>query len=95
MPVGEQFTLKAGEQVVVAGAGFAIQLKGIGHLWFVDGQGEKTIVELSTTAAGAESLNLTVGQSAAVGDYTITLKSADEYPSDRGPRRCDLVVTRR
>ena len=83
------------ERIVVSGTDLTIQLEGVGHLRFVDGQPERTIVNLTITAGETKSHDLMIGGSTEVGDYTITLKSAREYRTDGGPQGCDLVVTRR
>ena len=95
--IGEQFTLRPGEKVVVAGTDLVIQLEGVGHQTFPDPQprnSRSSYVELKVTAGGAPPRSITVDDNVDVGDYTITVKSANPWRSDDGPRG-ELVVTRR
>lgn len=95
--VGEQFTLRPGERVVVASADLVIELKGVGHQTSPNPQPRgfrSSYVELTVTAGGAPSRSITVDDKTEVGDYTITVKSANPWLSDGGPR-CDLLVTHR
>jgi hypothetical protein len=96
--VGEQFTLRADERVVVGGTGLAIKLKGkqaVGHQWYVDGRPEAPYVSLIITSEGALlSRSLTLDEGTIIGDYIITLKGANPSRSDGGAS-CDLLVTRR
>jgi hypothetical protein len=94
--IGEQFALRRGERVVVAGTDLVIQLEGVGHQTAPNPQPKgfsAYYVELKITAGGAEPRSITVYHNVNVGDYTITVKSADPFRSDGGPP-CELVVTR-
>lgn len=96
MKVGEEFTLKPKEKVVVAGAGMEIKLEGVGHQTFPNPQPRplrSSYVTLSVTSGGPPR-SIEVSDSIDVGDYTITVKSANPFRSDDGPR-CSLLVTRR
>ena len=93
--IGEQFTLHPKERVVVADTGLTIRLDAVGHQWYVDQRPHTTIyVEVTVTVGNAGPRALTISDNQTIGDYTITLKSANEFRSDGGPR-CELVVTRR
>ena len=94
--VGEEFTLKPKEKVLVAGAGLEIKLDGVGHQTFPNPQPRplrSSYVELTVTTGG-QPRSITVDDSVDVGDYTINVKSANPFRSDDGPR-CTLVVRRR
>jgi hypothetical protein len=93
--IDEQFTLRPGERVVVAGTDLAIKSDGVGHQTFPNPQPRplrSSYVVLTITAGGAPPRSITVDDNVSVGDYTITVKAADPFRSD-GPRG-DLVVTR-
>jgi hypothetical protein len=95
--IGEQFTLRPGERVVVAGTDLEIQVKGVGHQTSPNPQPKGfrgSYVEMTITAGGAPPRAISVDDDVNVGDYTITVKSANPFRSDDGPR-CELVVTRR
>jgi len=92
----EQFALRPGEEVVVSGADLTIQLKVVGHQTFPNPQPRplrSSYVELTATLGNAPPRSITVDDNVKVGDYTITVKSANPFSSDDGPR-CELVVTR-
>ncbi len=94
--VGEEFNLKPKERVVASGAGLEITLEGVGHQTFPNPQPQSlrsSYVELTVTSGGAPR-SMQVSDSIDVGDYTITVKSANPFRSDGGPS-CVLVVTRR
>lgn len=93
----EPFALRPGEEVVVSGADLTIQLKAVGHQTFPDPQPRplrSSYVELTVTLGNAPPRSITVDDNVNVGDYIITIKSANPFRSDDGPR-CELVVTRR
>jgi hypothetical protein len=94
--VGEEFSLKPTEKVVVAGAAMEIKLEGVGHQTFPNPQPQplrSSYVSLTVTSGGPPR-PIQVSDSIDVGDYTITVKSANPFRSDDGPR-CSLIVTRR
>lgn len=91
--LGEEFTLRPGEKVVIAGAGLAIQLKGVGHQWYVDRRAESPYAELIVTGRGASARPLTLSESMTVGDYTLKLVAANPFRDNGGPD-CKLIVTR-
>lgn len=93
--LGEEFTMKPKEEVVVAGAGLKIRLEGVGHQTFPEPQPRplrSSYVTLRVTPGPPRPIEVT--DSVDVDDYTITVKAADPFASDGGPR-CKLVVTRR
>lgn len=93
---GEEFTLKPKETVVVSGAGLEIKLESVGHQTFPNPQPQplrSSYVELIVTTGGPPR-SIRVDDSVEVGEYTITVKSANPFRYGDGPR-CTLVVTRR
>jgi hypothetical protein len=93
----EQFVLRPGEEVVVSGADLTIQLKVVGHQTFPNPQPKplrSSYVELTAALGNAPPRSITVDDNVKIGDYTITVKTADPFRSGDGPR-CELVVTRR
>lgn len=95
--IGEQFALRPGERVIVAGTDLIIQLEEVGHQTAPEPQPKNfrsSYVKLTITAGGAQPRAITFDDNINVGDYTITVKSANPFLSDGGPR-CELVVTRR
>lgn len=97
MKIGEQFSLRPGERVVVAGADLVIQLEGVGHQTSPNPQPRgfrASYVEMTITTGGEPPRTISVDDDVNVGDYTITVKSANPFRSDDGPR-CELAVTRR
>lgn len=95
--LGEQFTLRPKEKVVVAGTGLTIRLDEVGHQTFSEPQPRplsSSYVVLTVTAGGAapRSVSISVGESETIGGYTITVNSAYPFRSDNGPR-CGLTVT--
>jgi len=92
--VGEEFTLRPGEKVVIAGTGLAIQLKGVGHQWYVDRRAESPYAELIVTGGGASARPVTLSESMTVGDYNLKLIAANPFRNSGGPD-CTLIVTRR
>lgn len=81
---------------MVSGAGLEITLDGVGHQTFPNPQPQplrSSYVKLTITSGGPPR-SMEVDDSVDVGDYTITVKSANPFRSDDGPR-CTLVVTRR
>jgi hypothetical protein len=94
--VGEGFSLKPKEKVVVAGADLEIKLEGVGHQTSSNAQSQpisSSYVKLTVTAGGKPQ-TMEVDDNVDIGDYTITVKSANPFRNDDGPR-CELVVTRR
>jgi len=92
--VGEQFTLKPGEKVSISGADLSIKLKAVGHQWYVDRRADSPYVELILSDVGASGRNLTLSETANVGEYTIKLVGANPFGDNGGPD-CKLIVTRR
>ena len=93
---GEEFTLKPKETVVVSGAGLEIELEEVGYQTFPNPQPQplrSSYVQLVVTTGGSPR-SIRVDDSVEVGEYTITVKSANPFRYDDGPR-CTLVVTRR
>jgi hypothetical protein len=93
----EEFTLRLGESVVVADTDLAIQLEGVGHQSSPNPQPQSlksSYVELKVMSGGGRPRSISVDDNVDVGNYTITVKSANPFRSDDGPR-CELVVTRR
>lgn len=95
--IGNQFALRPGEKVIVAGTDLIIQLEEVGHQTAAEPQPKNfrsSYVKLTITAGGAQPRSITFDDNINVGDYTITVKSADPFRSDGGPR-CELVAIRR
>lgn len=95
--IGEQFTLRPGEGVVVEGTGLKIQVDGVGHQTAPNPQPKgfrASYVEMTITVGDAPPRAISVDNEVNISDYTITVKSANPFRSDDGPR-CELVVTRR
>jgi len=93
---GEEFTMKPKETVVVSGAGLEIKLAEVGHQTFPNPQPQplrSSYVQLIVTTGGSPR-SIQVDDSVEIGEYTITVKSANPFRYDDGPR-CTLVVTRR
>ena len=93
---GEEFAMKTKETVVVSGAGLEIKLEEVGHQTFSNPQPQpvrSSYVQLVVTTGGSPR-SIRVDDSVEVGEYTITVKSANPFRQDDGPR-CTLVVTRR
>lgn len=93
--LGEEFTMKPKEKVVVAGAGLEIELDGVGHQTLLNPQlppFRSSYVTLRVTPGPPRPMEVT--NSVDVGDYTITVESADPFRNDGGPC-CKFVVTRR
>lgn len=92
--VGEEFTLKPGEKVSIAGADLTIRLKAVGHQWYVDRRADSPYVELILSDVGASAHNLTLREIETVGNYNIKLVGANPFNSNGGPD-CKLIVTPR
>ncbi|MDX6498465.1 MAG: hypothetical protein QOG23_1725 [Blastocatellia bacterium] len=92
--VGEEFTLKPGEKVSIAGADLTIRLKAVGHQWYVDRRADSPYVELILSDVGASGHNLTLSESETVGSYNIKLVAANPFSNNGGPD-CKLIVTSR
>lgn len=81
---------------MVSGAGLKIKLEELGHQAFPNPQPQplrSSYVQLIVTTDGPPR-SIRVDDSVEVGEYTITVKSANPFRYDDGPR-CTLVVTRR
>ena len=91
--IAEEFTLRPTEEVVVSGSGLTIQLKGVGHQWYVDQRADSPYAELIVTGGGASARRITLGESITVGDYAIKLVAANPFRDNGGPD-CKLIVTR-
>lgn len=83
--IGEEFTLRPGEKVVVSGTDLGIQLKSVGHQWYLDRRVDSPYAELMVTGGGASSRSVTVSQTLAVGDYTIKVIAANPFKDNGGP----------
>jgi hypothetical protein len=92
--VGEEFILKPGEKVSVAGADLSIKLMVVGHQWYVDRRAEAPYVELILSDVGASGRKLTLSDIHAVGEYNIKLVAANPFRDNGGPD-CKLMVTHR
>src|SRR5260221_3255400 len=92
--IGEEVTVKPGEQVSVSGADLTIRLKVVGHQWYVDRRADSPYVELELSDVGASGHKLTLTDTETVGDYTIKLVAANPFRDNGGPD-CKLMVTRR
>ena len=92
--VEEEFTLRPGEEIVIAGTDLAIQLKGVGHQWYVDRRADSPYAELIVTGGGASARPLTLSESTIVGDYSVKLVAANPFRDNGGPD-CKLIVTSR
>ena len=92
--VGEEFNLKPGEKVSVAGADLSIKLKAVAHQWYVDRRADSPYVELILSEVGVAGHNLTLSDTQTVGAYNIKLVAANPFAHDGGPD-CKLIVTRR
>jgi hypothetical protein len=93
---GEEFVMKPNEKVSVSGTGLEIKLEAVGHQTSSNAPGRPIsafFVRLTVTSGGSPR-SVEVEDSVDVGDHTITLKSANPFKSDGGPK-CSLVVTRR
>jgi hypothetical protein len=88
--------MKPKDKVVVAGTGLEIKLEGVGHQTSANPQSRPvraSYVTLTITSGGP-ARSIEVDDSVDIGDYTITVKSANPFRSDDGPR-CSLIVSRR
>ena len=91
--IAEEFTLRPTEKVVVSGTGLTIQLKGVGHQWYVDQRADSPYAELIVTGGSASARRITLSESITVGDYAIKLVAANPFRDNGGPD-CKLIVTR-
>jgi hypothetical protein len=89
--LGEEFWMKPDEKVSVAQTDMTIQLKSIGHQWYVDRQAESPYAELIVSGGGGPSRSIRLSDSVTVGDYTIKLKAANPFGNKAD---CKLLVTR-
>jgi hypothetical protein len=92
--LGEEFTMKPGEKVGVAGSGLAIKLEGVGHQTSANPKAQIRASYVTLKVSPGPTEPVRVEDSVDVGDYSITVKSANPFNSDGGPS-CALVVTRR
>ena len=94
--LGEEFSLKPKEEVVVAGAGLEIRLESVGHQTFPNPQprGRRASYVQLTITSGGQPRSMRVESSVGVGEYIITVIGANPFRSNEGPR-CTLVVTQR
>jgi len=93
--LGEQFTMRPKDKVVIAGTSLAIRLDGVGHQTF-SGPGPSPgaasyVLLLVTEKGSSRSIRLSVGDSTEAGDYLIKVNSAYPFHSQDGPR-CELTV---
>jgi hypothetical protein len=94
--LGEEFFMKPNDKVIVLGTGLEIKVETVGHQTASNAQSHPVsafFVTMTVTSRG-QSRSMQVENSADVGDYTITVKSANPFRSDGGPK-CSLLVTRR
>jgi hypothetical protein len=91
--VGEEFRLRPTDKVVVSGTDLTIQLKGVGHQWYVDHRADSPYAELIVNG-GQTVRTLGFGDGLMVGEYNIKLKEANPFNDNGGPD-CKLVVGRR
>lgn len=94
--LGEEFSLKPQEEVVVAEAGLEIRLESVGHQTFPNPQprGRRASYVQLTVTWGGQPRSMRVESTVDVGEYIITVISANPFRSNEGPR-CTLVVTQR
>jgi hypothetical protein len=92
--LGEEFTLKPGEKVSIAGADLTIKLKAVGHQWYVDRRADSPYVELILSDVGASGHNLNLSETETAGKYNIKLVAANPFSNNGGPD-CKLIVTLR
>ena len=88
--------MKPNDKVIVSGTGLEIKLEAVGHQTSSNAQSRPIssfFVKLTVTSGGT-ARSMGVEDSADVGDYTITVKSANPFASDAGPK-CSLLVARR
>ncbi len=96
MKLGEEFVMKPDDKVIVSGTGLEIRVETIGHQTASNAQSRPVsafFVRMTITSSGA-ARSMQVDDSVDVGDYTLTVKSANPFASDGGPK-CSLLVTRR
>ena len=94
--LGEEFVMKPNDKVIVSGTGLEIKLEAVGHQTASNAQSRPVsafFVKLTVTSDG-QTRSMEVEDSVDVGAYTITVKSANPFRSDGGPR-CSLLVMRR
>jgi len=88
--VGEEFTLHSGEKVSVRGADLTIEVKSIGHQWYVDRRAESSYAELMIKGRGVSGpRKVGLGETVDEGDYIIKVNSIN--PFGQKPE-CQIVV---
>jgi hypothetical protein len=94
--LGEEFSLKPKEEVVVAEAGLEIRLEGVGHQTFSNPQprGRRASYVQLTVTSGGQPRSMRVESRVDVGEYIITVIRANPFRINDGPS-CTLVVTQR
>ena len=91
--VGEEFTLHSGEKVSVSGADLTIEVKSIGHQWYVDRRAESAYAELIIKGRGVSApRKVGVGETVDEGDDIIKVNSIDPFGAKPD---CKLIVERK
>lgn len=88
--------MKPNDKVIVSGTGLEIKLEAVGHQTSANAQSRPVnsfFVRLAVTSGG-QSRAMEVEDSVDVGDYKITVESANPFATDGGPN-CKLLITRR
>jgi hypothetical protein len=94
--LGEEFFMKPNDNVIVSGTGLEIKVETVGHQTASNAQSHPVsafFVKMTVTLGGPPR-SIQVDDQVDVGDYTITVKSANPFASGGGPK-CSLLVTRR
>jgi hypothetical protein len=94
--LGEQFTMRPKDKVTVASTLLTIRLDEVGHQTFSGPtSGPAGYVELFVTSQTvSKSIRLSVGDSADIDGYVITVNSALPFSSQDGPS-CELTVSKK
>jgi len=94
--LGEQFTMRPKDKVTVASTPLTIRLDEVGHQTFSGPtSGPAAYVELFVTSQSAsKSIRMSVGDTADIDGYVITVNSALPFSSQGGPK-CELAVTKK
>ena len=89
--VGDEFTLRPNEKVVVGGTNLTIQLKAVGHQWYVDRRADSPYAELILNGGDKAARSLSFGDPMIVGQYNIKSVAANPFNNNGGPD-CKSVV---
>ncbi|HXI23866.1 MAG TPA: hypothetical protein VNG71_08315 [Pyrinomonadaceae bacterium] len=91
--VGEEFTLHSGEKISVSGADLTIEVKSIGHQWYVDRRAESGYAELIIKGRGASGpRKVGVGETVDERDYVIKVNSINPFGAKPD---CALIVNQK